>query len=251
MIKAIFAGLIAALLVIGGAVVARDGDTHDYPEARLYDASIDASAAVDRALEQANVRGVNVIIAFGANWCHDSRAFAGWTQSARVGGMIKDRYELVFVNVGMPQQGDGHNQDVLKRFGIEEQEGTPLVLVVSPEGQVLNADTAQSWRNTASRSEDAIYDELNTLSKFVPSDDGEQSQVVQKIWTRGEGQSCQYAVDENGPWFGAIADLGVIGPSTRPAEISDETPWRCVATAIYAIQSAGGSSGYISNPINP
>lgn len=166
MIKAIVSGLLAALLVIGGAAFAgsESGD-HDYPEARLYDASIDAGAAVDAAFERANERQVNILIAFGANWCHDSRAFAGWTQDERVGGMIEDRYELVFVNVGMPQQGDGHNQDILKRFGIEEQEGTPLVLVVSPEGEALNADTAQSWRNTASRSEDAIYDELVRLSE--------------------------------------------------------------------------------------
>lgn len=164
MIKAIVSGLLAALLVIGGASFARGGSSHDYPEARLYDASIDASAAVDAALTRAQKRRVNVMIAFGANWCHDSRAFAGWTQDERIGGLIEERYELVFVNVGMPQQDDGHNQDILERFGITEQEGTPLVLVVSPEGDVFNAGTAQSWRNTASRSEDEIYDELALLA---------------------------------------------------------------------------------------
>ncbi|KEO88540.1 hypothetical protein EH31_16405 [Erythrobacter longus] len=249
--KAIFAGLIAALLVIGGASLARGGDTHDYPEARLYDASIDAGAAVNAAMERAKERRVNVLIAFGANWCHDSRAFAGWTQSERIGRLIKDRYELVFVNVGMPQQGDGHNLDVLQRFGIEEQEGTPLVLVVSPEGDVLNADTAQSWRNTASRSEDEIYDELVILAELQSGGNSEQSKIVQQIWTRSKGQSCEYAAGENGPWLQEVKDLGKIGPSTRPAEISDETPWRCVATVIYAIQSAGGPAGYISNPTNP
>ena len=164
MIKAIFAGLIAALLVIGGAVVARGGDSHDYPEAKLYDVSGDAMADVDAALARAGERGTRVLIAFGANWCHDSRAFAGWTQSERIGGLIKDRYELVFVNVGMPQSGDWHNQGVAKRFGVESQEGTPLVLALTADGEVLNAETAQSWRNTASRSEDEIYDELAELA---------------------------------------------------------------------------------------
>lgn len=251
MIKAVFAGFIAALLVIGGAVVAGGGDTHDYPEARLYDPSIDAGAAVDAALERAKTRGVNVLIAFGANWCHDSRAFAGWTQDKRIGALIKDRYELVFVNVGMPQQDDGHNQDILKRFGIEEQEGTPLVLVVSPDGEVLNADTAQSWRNTASRSEDEIFDELALLAEIRAQSNPNPKQFVQKIWTRGSRDACQFASSETGPWVAKIEELGTIGPSTRPAETSDETAWRCVAELVYTIQAAGGPAGYISNPTDP
>ena len=164
MIKAILSGLLAAILVIGGAAFAKGDGEHDYPEARLYDVTEDAMADVDAALARAAENDTRVLIAFGANWCHDSRAFAGWTESERIGGMIEERYELVFVNVGMPQQGDGHNQNVLKRFGIEEQEGTPLVLALTAEGEALNAETAQSWRNTASRSEDEIYDELVMLA---------------------------------------------------------------------------------------
>jgi thiol:disulfide interchange protein len=164
MIKAVLSGILAAILVIGGAVFAKGDGEHDYPEARLYAVTEDAMADVDAALARAAENGTRVLIAFGANWCHDSRAFAGWTTSDRIGDMIEERYELVFVNVGMPQQGDGHNMQVLQRFGIEEQVGTPLVLALTAEGEVLNAETAQSWRNTASRSEDEIYDELAALA---------------------------------------------------------------------------------------
>ena len=136
----------------------------DHPEAKLYDASIDASAAVDEALARATVSKRNVLIVLGANWCHDSRAFAGWTESERIGGLIKERFELVFVNVGMPQTGDGHNQHIARRFGFDEQEGTPLVIMTSYDGIVLNRETAQSWRNTASRSEDEIYEELALMA---------------------------------------------------------------------------------------
>ena len=166
MIKAILSGTLAALLVIGGAAFASSdgGDAHDYPEARLYDVSADAMGEVDAALARATENETRVLIAFGANWCHDSRAFAGWTETERIGGLIEERYELVFVNVGIPQEGDGHNQDILQRFGIEEQVGTPLVLALTAQGEVLNADTAQSWRNTASREEDEIFDELAALA---------------------------------------------------------------------------------------
>ena len=99
------------------------------------------------------------MIVMGANWCHDSRAFAGWTETPRFQQLIADHYKLVFVNIGMPQTGDGHNLDIAERFGIEV-EGTPTVIVLSPLGEVVNADTATTWRNAASRSEDDIYNEL-------------------------------------------------------------------------------------------
>ncbi|MEO9492707.1 MAG: thioredoxin family protein [Marinomonas sp.] len=135
-----------------------------HPEAKLYDASIDASAAVDAALARAAISKANVLIVLGANWCHDSRAFAGWSETDKIGGLIKERFELVFVNVGMPQTGDGHNQHIARRFGFAKQEGTPLVIMTSYDGIVLNPDTAQSWRNTASRSEDEIYEELAMMA---------------------------------------------------------------------------------------
>jgi hypothetical protein len=143
---------------------AHEEEKHDYPEARLYDASINASEAVDAALARAAENKRNVLIVLGANWCHDSRAFAGWTQSERIGALIEERFELVFINVGMPQTDDGHNAHIMRRFGFEKQEGTPLVIMTSYDGIVLNAETAQSWRNTASRTEDEIYDELALMA---------------------------------------------------------------------------------------
>lgn len=164
MIKAIVSGLLAALLVIGGAVVARGGDTHDYPEARSFAVSEDAMADVDAALGLAAQNDTRVLLVMGANWCHDSRALAGWLEHERFAKLIDERFELVFVNVGMPQSGDGHNLAVAQRFGLEELPGTPNLLVVTGEGELVNADTATTWRNTASRSEDEIYDELVSLA---------------------------------------------------------------------------------------
>ena len=166
-----FRPIAAALLAVanlgtaGIALAEADDAEAAHPEARLYDASVDATEAVNSAMARAAARGVNVIIALGANWCHDSRAFAGWTETERVGGLIRDRFELVFVNVGYPQTGDGHNAHIMRRFRFEEQTGTPMVIVATPDGEVLNRETAQSWRNAASRSEDEIYDELAALAQ--------------------------------------------------------------------------------------
>jgi len=101
----------------------------------------------------------------GGNWCHDSRALAGWLETPRFTALVAERYELVFVNVGLPQTGDGHNLAVPRRFGLTELPGTPALLVLTADGKPVNIDTAAGWRNAASRSEDAIYSELVALAE--------------------------------------------------------------------------------------
>ncbi len=134
------------------------------PQAMLYNAAADASGEVDAALARASGNGKRVLLVLGANWCHDSTALAGWLETPRFAALVADRYELVFVNVGMPQTGDGHNLDVPRRFGLAELPGTPALLVLTAEGKAVNLDTAASWRNAASRSEEAIYAELAALA---------------------------------------------------------------------------------------
>ena len=135
-----------------------------HPEARSYEASRDAGADVDVALDRAMANGKKVMLVMGANWCHDSRALAGLLETPRFAELIAREYELVFVNVGMPQTGDGHNLDIAARFGVKQLPGTPSVLILSPFGTLLNAETTTSWRNAASRSDDAIFEELAALA---------------------------------------------------------------------------------------
>ncbi len=124
-------------------------------------------AEVDAALARAEASDRRVIVALGANWCHDSRAFAGWLGTPRFTALTDAAFEVVYVDVGMPQSGEAKNMAVARRFGFDPLEGTPTVLVVDPDGTVLNADSARSWRNTASRSEDAIYAELAGYARPV------------------------------------------------------------------------------------
>ncbi|MEM9311344.1 MAG: thioredoxin family protein [Pseudomonadota bacterium] len=170
MIKPILAGLLAALVLTGCATLvnAARGGGHDYPEAKAYAVSDDAEAEVDAALMRAGEKGTRVLLVMGANWCHDSRALAGWLGTERFAGLIAREYELVFVNVGRPQSGDGHNLDIARRFGVEDLPGTPNVLVLTAEGELVNADTATTWRNAASREEDTIFEELVALADASP-----------------------------------------------------------------------------------
>ncbi len=132
------------------------GGSH-YPEAALYPAVDDATAQVAAALARAAVDNKRVILVMGANWCHDSRGLAGWFETPRFAEMLAAHYEIVYIDAGQPQAGLTNNLDIAQRFGLERITGTPTVLVLSPEGTLLNPETAPRWRNAASRSEDEIF----------------------------------------------------------------------------------------------
>jgi len=139
------------------------------PEARAYAVTPDPMADVHAALARAAASNRRVLLVMGANWCHDSRALAGWLASPGFAPLVAEHYEVVYVDVGTPQVGEGRNLDIARRFGLAELTGTPALLVLTAEGKAVNLDTAASWRNAASRSEAEIFAELTALAqKAVP-----------------------------------------------------------------------------------
>lgn len=152
--------LLAMALLAGSVSMSADASVAKapaHPEAMLYDPARNAQADVDAALARARTSGKRVILAMGANWCHDSKGLAGWFETPRFKAMLATKYEVVFVDVGKPQTGHGRNIDIVRRFGIRKVKGTPMVLVLSSEGQLLNKKDAPGWRNAATRSEDDIF----------------------------------------------------------------------------------------------
>ncbi len=137
----------------------------EHPEVKAFDKSRDAGADVDAVLSRAKENGKRIILVMGANWCHDSRGLAGWLSEPRFTEMLKDKYEIVYIDIGKPQKDKGRNIEIAERFGVKEVKNTPLVLVLSPQGLLLNsAKDARSWRNAASREEDEIFDYFNRFS---------------------------------------------------------------------------------------
>jgi thiol-disulfide isomerase/thioredoxin len=128
-----------------------------HPQARPFDAKAIADIDVSSALIRAALANKRVIIVMGANWCHDSIGLAGWFATPRFAAMLSSKYEVVYVDVGVPQTGNGRNSDIAKRFKAKPVKGTPTVFILSPQGKLLNKKDAGSWRNAASRSEDDIY----------------------------------------------------------------------------------------------
>lgn len=158
------ANVLVAALALLLAACASIPAAPPHPEAQPYAASADAAAELDAALARAKASGKRVLLVLGANWCHDSRALAGWLETPRFAALTAQAYEVVFVDVGMPQTGEGRNLDIARRFGLDTMKNTPALLVLTPDGRAVNLDTARDWRNAASRSEEAIHAELTALA---------------------------------------------------------------------------------------
>lgn len=131
--------------------------TTDHPQASPFGDAAAAHDAVDAALERARNLDKRLILVFGANWCHDSRSLSGWFTQPRFAEMLAAKYEIAYVNVCEPQVGNGCNIDIARRFGVKKIKGTPTVLVLSPQGRLLNRKSAPQWRDAASRNADDIY----------------------------------------------------------------------------------------------
>jgi len=134
----------------------------DHPEARPFDPtpSLIAQDSVDEALSIAALTGQHAIIVMGADWCHDSRALAGWFQTPRFETMLQDNFVVRYIDVGQKDR----NIDVANRFDLDNIVGTPTIIVTNDSGEVLNLESAPSWRNAASRTEDSIYDYFMALA---------------------------------------------------------------------------------------
>jgi len=128
----------------------------EHPEARPFDPdqALVAQTIVDGALEKASASGKRAIIVMGANWCHDSRALAGWFETSRFQTLLNENFEVRYIDVAQKNR----NIDVAQRFGLDEIVGTPTIFVTNSNGDVLNLETAPTWRNAASRSEEEIFE---------------------------------------------------------------------------------------------
>lgn len=147
----------ARAAVEAAAVAASDAD---HPEASPYDAARDADADVSAALARARSDNKLTMIVLGGNWCHDSRALAGHFADTDFAAMLGPRYEVVYVDVGHRDR----NLHIPAQYGISALVGTPTVLVVAPDGTLVNRGTASSWRNAASRRRTSIFSHFSRLA---------------------------------------------------------------------------------------
>ncbi len=162
-------GLTLAGCMAMSAAHSEEGAHAAHAEPTPYDAAANARVDVNRALAASKADGKMTLVAMGANWCHDSRGLAAQFEKERFQTLLRENYRLVFVDVGQKNR----NIDIANDFGVQNIVGTPTVFVVSAEGVVLNLETAPTWRNAASRTEDVIY---TYFEKFTQKTDASKKE---------------------------------------------------------------------------
>ena len=132
----------------------------------FYDQKADAAAAMAAALADAAQSGRSAVLVFGADWCHDSVALAKVLTSDAFRSEFGAGYSVTFIDVGIPQRGQGRNIELLARFKVKDLKSTPAMFVVGPDGQLRNTrKDARSWRKAESRGAGATLDWFRKLKR--------------------------------------------------------------------------------------
>ncbi len=130
------------------------------PVAHPYDENADAHAQVDAAFAAAKASGRTVLLDFGGNWCPDCRMLAGVFQEQPVQSWVSQHFQTVFIDIGRRTK----NLDIPARWGVKI-EGVPTVLMVTPDGTLLNKDDPYGLADARSMSTQAVVDLLAKMAK--------------------------------------------------------------------------------------
>lgn len=96
-----------------------------------------ANTEIHEALARAKAQHKRVILDFGGNWCGDCKVLDIYFHDPANKSLLEENFELVDVNIGRYDA----NQDIADRYGIPLKRGVPALVVLSPEGKVLLAQT--------------------------------------------------------------------------------------------------------------
>ncbi|HWY62297.1 MAG TPA: thioredoxin domain-containing protein [Rhizomicrobium sp.] len=100
-----------------------------------YDESANANAVVADAFARAKKSHKLVMLDLGGNWCPDCVILANVMRLPAMKTFMAAHYEFAAVDVGQFDK----NLQIPARFGFTKRlEGVPTVLVVTPEGKLVN-----------------------------------------------------------------------------------------------------------------
>jgi thioredoxin 1 len=103
----------------------------------LYPDPSVAKSEIQEALQRAKAQHKRVILDFGGNWCGDCKVLDIYFHDPANKALLEENFELVEVNIGRYDA----NLDIAARYGIPLQRGVPALVVLSPQGKVLLAQT--------------------------------------------------------------------------------------------------------------
>ena len=103
----------------------------------LYPDPSVAKAEIQQALQRAKAQHKRVILDFGGNWCGDCKVLDIYFHDPANKSLLEENFEVVDVNIGRYDA----NLDIAEHYGIPLKRGVPALVVLSPTGKVLLAQT--------------------------------------------------------------------------------------------------------------
>ncbi|GIG82949.1 hypothetical protein Pka01_60760 [Planotetraspora kaengkrachanensis] len=117
-----------------------------------YDPARDPAADLKTALALAASDGKEVLIDFGADWCPDCKVLDKLFQSKETKPLLQRNYHVVAVDVG---EFD-HNLDFAAKYVKLNTSGIPALVVLAPDGNVLEHTNDGSFANARTMNSDQV-----------------------------------------------------------------------------------------------
>ena len=118
-----------------------------------YDEAADADAQVAAAFARAQKSHKRVLIDLGGNWCVDCLVLSNFLRLPEMRRFMEAHYEEVLVDVGRFNR----NLQIPARFGVTKRlEGVPALLIVTPDGKLVNGENIFATADAHSMTPQAI-----------------------------------------------------------------------------------------------
>jgi thiol-disulfide isomerase/thioredoxin len=122
-----------------------------------YNEAANGDADVAAAFARAQKSHKRVLIDLGGNWCGDCIILANFVKLPEMRRFMAAHYEEVSVDVGRFNR----NLQIPARFGITKRlEGVPALLIVTPDGKLVNGTDVFATADARSMAPQAIADYL-------------------------------------------------------------------------------------------
>lgn len=139
--------LTVAMLLTGSVGLCADEQDLERLEPYHYRPSAQLQEDVDQTLKIAREEQKLAIIALGAEWCHDSRAFGARFSEPSMQEILDENYVVLFADLGYLED----RREIMEPLGYPINFGTPTVLVIDPEsGRLINYAQVSTWQNADS-----------------------------------------------------------------------------------------------------
>ncbi|MCX6367314.1 MAG: thioredoxin family protein [Armatimonadetes bacterium] len=126
-------------LLLLGLLLAQTQPPKATPPA-LYDEKASGAQQIEKALIEAKKTKKNILLQFGANWCHwchKLHKLCG--EDKAIAAELKKNFVVVLIDVDKK-----HNEDINQRYGNPTQKGLPVIVVLDRDGkQLTTQDTGK------------------------------------------------------------------------------------------------------------